>query len=102
MKDSSLIPLSVAFDKLKKELSNDTNQQKYRYILLDRLGVVSELSLIYSEELEENFPSDRLAVLKRPTLLHELHSCPLLVCIAAPNEPLNRELLAAAIVQIDD
>jgi hypothetical protein len=46
MKDFFLNKLSIINDKSIDEMNNDKNQQQYRYLLLDRLGNVSELSLI--------------------------------------------------------
>lgn len=100
MNNSMLDKLLTANTRLISELSSEHYQHRYRYLLFDRLGVVSELSSIFDETLLETMPADRLAIIKRPTLLHDLSVCPLIVCIAKPNESLNEELLSAAVIQI--
>ena len=92
--------LLTATTRLISELSSEHYQHRYRYLLFDRLGVVSELSSIFDETLLETMPSDRLAVVKRPDLAHDLSVCPLLVCIANPHESLDEKLLSAAVMQI--
>jgi hypothetical protein len=86
MKDFLLNKLSIINDKLIDEINNNKNQQQYRYLLLDRLGNVSELSLIDNEALQETVSPERLAVIKRSDLDHELLSCPLLLCLGKPNQ----------------
>jgi hypothetical protein len=100
MKDFLLNKLSIINDKLIDEMNNDKNQQQYRYLLLDRLGNVSELSLIDNEALQETVSPERLAVIKRPDLDHELLSCPLLLCLGKPNQPIDQQRLSAAVIQI--
>lgn len=92
--------LLTAKTRLIGELGSKHNQHRYRYLLLDRLGVVSELSSIFDETLLETMPPDRLAIVKRPDLAHDLSVCPLLVCIAKPHESLDEKLLSAAVMQI--
>lgn len=100
MKDFLLNKLSIINDKLIDDMNNDKNQQQYRYLLLDRLGNVSELSLIDNEALQETVSPERLAVIKRPDLDHELLSCPLLLGLGKPNQPIDQERLSAAVIQI--
>lgn len=92
--------LPTIYHSVQVELTSEKSQQHYRYILLDRLAIVSELSLIYNEALQDTVAQERLAIIKRPELTHNLDSCPLLVCIAEPNEPIDNELLLASIAQI--
>lgn len=100
MNNSMRDKLLTATTRLISELSSEHYQHRYRYLLFDRLGVVSELSSIFDETLLETMPSDRLAVVKRPDLAHELSVCPLIVCIAKPHEPLDEKLLSTAVMQI--
>lgn len=100
MNDDFLDKLPSIYHVVQAELNNDVSRQHYRYILLDRLASVSELSLIYNAALQDTIVPERLAVIKRPELAHNLERCPLLVCIAEPNESIDNELLLASMAQI--
>lgn len=102
MSDVILDKLSAGYQGLQTELDNPITKAHYRYVLFDRLGTVSELSLIYNEALQDTLAPELLAVVKRPELAHNLTSCPLLVCIGEPNEPLNNDLIFASLAQIHD
>lgn len=78
---------------------DNKHQTCYRYILLDMLGRVSELSYLYIKELKESIAPQNIAVIKRPELAHNLSKCPHLICIAEPNEPLNQKLLLDSLNQ---
>ena len=100
MSESILNKVSAVYDGLKLALESEKNKQHYRYLLVDRLAVVSELSLIYNKALQDTIAPELLAIIKRPELVHNLERCPLLVCLAEPDEPLNNELLLASMAQI--
>ncbi|WP_392563380.1 hypothetical protein RHO13_08105 [Orbus wheelerorum] len=87
---------------LKEQLNSDDNKKYYRYLLLDMLGVTSELSNIYSQALKDSSPTSDIAIIKRPELLHDLSSCPHLICIGKPNQDINEELLSSSIWQVED
>lgn len=83
-------------------LNHPDNQLLYRYILIDMLGVTSELSPLYPESLNDKLPYGSLLTIKRPELLHDPASCPHLICIGEPGKPTNQSLLSASIWQVND
>lgn len=93
--------LKAVLEVLQSQFNEGSSLQHYRYLLIDRLAVVSELSPLYDEALQDNIAPELLAVIKRPELAHSLASCPLLVCIAEPNEQLNKKLFVSALRQIN-
>ncbi|WP_392551315.1 hypothetical protein RHO14_07425 [Orbus wheelerorum] len=98
--EAILTQLSTVYQVLQTELNDRITKTHYRYVLFDRLGVVSELSPLYNDALQDTVAPELLAVIKRPELAHNLDSCPLLVCLAEPGEPLNATLLLASLAQI--
>ncbi|WP_392563372.1 hypothetical protein RHO13_08065 [Orbus wheelerorum] len=83
-------------------LNSDEHRRSYRYLLLDMLGVSSELSDIYPEALRDTLSSEEFSPIKRPELQHDLASCPHLICLAKPNHDVNHSLLFASQWQASD
>jgi hypothetical protein len=86
--------------KLQQQLNSEENKKYYRYLLIDMLGVTSELSELYAQRLKQTLPKEAIQVVKRPELLHDLSSCPHLICIGQPNQTVKQNLLNAALWQI--
>jgi hypothetical protein len=86
--------------KLQQQLNSEENKKYYRYLLIDMLGITSELSELYAQRLKQTLPKEAIQVVKRPELLHDLSSCPHLICIGQPNQTVNQNLLNAALWQI--
>ncbi|MCO6557741.1 hypothetical protein [Gilliamella sp. Occ4-3] len=89
-------------DTLQQQLNSEDNKKYYRYLLIDMLGVTSELSELYPQQLKQLLPPKNIEVVKRPELLHELTSCPHLVCIGHPNQDVNTDLLFSSMVQVGE
>jgi len=87
---------------LQELLNNENNKKNYRYLLLDMLGTTSELSPLYINALRDNLSLNDIAIIKRPELLHDVESCPHLVCLGRPNHDINDSLLEASIWQIEE
>ncbi|MFQ1019371.1 hypothetical protein ACGH6R_06110 [Gilliamella sp. CG13] len=88
-------------DNLQTILNNEQNRKNYRYLLLDMLGITSELSKLYLPSLKQQLPQKDIAVVERPGLLHELSSCPHLICIGYPNKDINTDLLHSSLLQMN-
>lgn len=80
-------------DNLIAQLNSEPLRKGYRYILLDMLGAVSELNDLYLEALKSELSPMDLQPVKRPELIHDLDSCPHLVCIGKPNQDINAALV---------
>lgn len=87
---------------LRERLNSSEHRTAYRYLLLDMLGITSELSNIYVEALKDKLSGSDIAPVKRPELLHDISSCPHLVCIGKPNQDINQSLLSASEWQVND
>lgn len=85
---------------LEQQLNSEENKKYYRYLLIDMLGVTSELSELYAQRLRQTLPKEEIQVVKRPELLHDLSSCPHLICLGQPNLAINEDLLTASLWQI--
>jgi hypothetical protein len=87
---------------LQNQLNSEENKKHYRYLLIDMLGTTSELSKLYAQRLKQLLPKKDIAVVKRPSLSHQLFTCPHLVCIGQPDQNVNTELLLSSIIQVNE
>ncbi|WP_121144093.1 hypothetical protein [Orbus hercynius] len=76
---------------LYQQLNHQDNAHYYRYLLLDMLGEVNELSVLYLATLKETFAKENITVVPRPELRHDLNACPHLICLATPGQMVDFE-----------
>ncbi|WP_392563731.1 hypothetical protein RHO13_10725 [Orbus wheelerorum] len=84
---------------LYRQLDSIQNQPYYRYLLLDMLGDVNELSILHPSLLKEQFAKEHIIPIARPELNYDLSSCPHLICLALPNQSINFEYIQNSYIE---
>lgn len=74
-------------------LNSESNQQYYRYLLLDPLVAVSELEFISLNTIKDHYGEQAVTPVIRTDLAYDLDVCPQLVILGNPGQPIEQRLL---------
>lgn len=74
-------------------LNSESNQQYYRYLLLDPLVAVSELEFINLNNIKDHYGEQAVTPVIRTDLAYDLDACPQLVILGNPGQPIEQRLL---------
>lgn len=74
-------------------LNSESNQQYYRYLLLDPLVAVSELEFINLNNIKDHYGEQAVTPVIRTDLAYDLDACPQLVILGNPEQPIEQRLL---------
>lgn len=74
-------------------LNSESNQQYYRYLLLDPLVAVSELEFISLNTIKDHYGEQAVTPVIRTDLAYDLDACPQLVILGNPGQPIEQRLL---------
>lgn len=74
-------------------LNSESNQQYYRYLLLDPLVAVSELEFISLNNIKDHYGEQAVTPVIRTDLAYDLDACPQLVILGNPGQPIEQRLL---------
>lgn len=74
-------------------LNSESNQQYYRYLLLDPLVAVSELDFISLNNIKDHYGEQAVTPVIRTDLAYDLDACPQLVILGKPEQPIEQRLL---------
>lgn len=83
-------------------LDNEISRKQYRYLLIDNLAAISELDLIYLDNIKNMLGEKSIVTVKRPDLVHDLTLCPKLITIGKPHRIIEDRLVRFSLVQALD
>lgn len=89
-------------DQLLAILDNEKTRKQYRYLLIDNLAAISELDIIYLDNITDMLGEQCVTTVLRPDLSHDLLVCPKLITIGKPHRIIEERLVRFSLVQALD